>query len=80
MQKATRVCKVCGKPYEYCKTWNNTNKFRWQDVACSYECGVKYFQRVEESRMEKADEKAQEAKPSKKKVKKSGAEPSAIID
>lgn len=78
MQKSTRVCKVCGKPYEYCKTWNNTDKFRWQDVACSYECGVKYFKQIEESRTEKVEGKAQGAKPSKKSAKKSSAESPAV--
>ena len=59
MAKSTRICKVCGKEYEYCKTWNSTDKFRWQDVACSPECGAKYFARIEASRSgntQKADE------------------------
>ena len=50
MAKSTRICKVCGKEYEYCKTWLNTDKFRYQDVACSKECGMKYFALIEASR------------------------------
>lgn len=50
MAKGTRICKICGKEYEYCKTWLNQNKFRWQDVACSPECGTKYFALIEASR------------------------------
>ena len=53
MAKAMRICRVCGKEYEYCKTWLNTDKFRWQDVACSPECGATYFARIEASRAEK---------------------------
>ena len=56
MAKATRICKVCGKEYEYCKTWLSENKFRWQDVACSPECGAKYFALIEASRKEKPAE------------------------
>ena len=50
MAKGTRICKVCGKEYEYCKTWLSTDKFRYQDVACSPECGAIYFAKIAESR------------------------------
>lgn len=50
MAKGTRICKICGKEYEYCKTWLSQDKFRWQDVACSPECGSKYFALIEASR------------------------------
>lgn len=50
MAKGTRICKVCGKEYEYCKTWLNKDKFRYQDVACSPECGAEYFALIEASR------------------------------
>ena len=50
MAKSIRICKVCGKEYEYCKTFAPANKFRWQDVACSPECGAKYFAEVEAAR------------------------------
>ena len=82
MAKATRICKVCGKEYEYCKTWLSTDKFRYQDVACSPECGVKYFEMIEASRsgkkieaepekkVEKAEAKVSEKKAEKRSVKK----------
>ena len=54
MPKTTKKCKVCGKEYEYCKTWLNTNRFRYQDVACSPECGAKYFEQIAISRGEAA--------------------------
>lgn len=50
MAKGYRICRTCGKEYEYCKTFASANKFRWQDVACSPECGAKYFALVEASR------------------------------
>ena len=32
---ATRICKVCGKEYEYCHTQRTVpGIFRYQDVAC----------------------------------------------
>ena len=66
MAKGTRICKVCGKEYEYCHTWNNTNKFRYQDVACSPECGAKYFAAIEASRAaSKKEEDAPKETPKK---------------
>ena len=51
MAKATKKCRVCGKEYEYCHTVRRVpGIFRWQDVACSPECGSIYLQRVMESR------------------------------
>ena len=82
MAKATRICKVCGKEYPYCKTWLSTDKFRWVDVACSQECGIKYFEMIEASRsgkkveaepekkVEKVEAKAAEKKAEKKSAKK----------
>ncbi len=52
MATATRICKVCGKEYKYCKTWLSTDKFRYQDVACSPECGSIYFANIAISRAE----------------------------
>ena len=46
MQKGTRICKICGKEYPYCKTLRNGDIFRWQDVACSPEHGSEYFMQV----------------------------------
>lgn len=50
MDKGTRICKVCGKEYPYCKTALTEYKFRYQDVACSPECGAEYFAQVEAAR------------------------------
>ena len=55
MAKAMKVCKVCGKEYPYCKTWNSSNVFRYQDVTCSVECGEIFLARVLESRSKTAN-------------------------
>lgn len=57
MAGGKRICKVCGKEYDYCKTWLSENKFRWQDVACSIECGAKYFAEIEASRNKDTEKK-----------------------
>lgn len=55
MPAATRICKVCGKPYEYCHTNRTTaDIFRWQDVACCPEHGSTYFDMILESRKSKS--------------------------
>lgn len=46
MGRVMRVCRVCGKDYETCHTRNTTNTFRWQNVACSVECGNMYLSRI----------------------------------
>lgn len=56
MPKAIKTCKVCGKEYEAChtnKSYNGT--FRWQDVACSPECGAIYLAQIRASRGEIVD-------------------------
>lgn len=51
MPTAVKVCRVCGKSYEACRTMNKTaGVFRWQEVACSPECGAEYLRRVTEAR------------------------------
>lgn len=51
MATATKICRVCGKSYEACHTQRPDNGvFRWQDVACSPECGSIYLARIEASR------------------------------
>lgn len=49
MDKATKICKVCGREYEYCRTYLPT-AFRWQDVACCKEHAIEYFANIEASR------------------------------
>lgn len=46
---AMKICKVCGAQYEYCHTIT-TNVFRWQDVACCKEHGIKYFDLINKMR------------------------------
>lgn len=46
----TRICKTCGKEYEACPEPDYSNPYRWQDVACSPECGAAYFAAVLRSR------------------------------
>lgn len=63
MEQGTKVCKVCGKVYPYCKNWGNNGIFRWQDVACCEEHGQQYFEEILRSRGELQEE---EATPKKK--------------
>lgn len=55
-----KKCRVCGKDYTVCKNAvrNPNNKtFRWQEVACSPECGSEYFRQIEQSRNTQASVK-----------------------
>lgn len=64
MAKAFKICKVCGKEYEYCQT-KADGAFRWMDVACCPEHATEYFKEIAISRGEVAEEDT----TSKKKVK-----------
>lgn len=49
--KVKKHCRVCGKMYVPCADCENDNTvFHWRTVACSYECGKKYFEKVLEER------------------------------
>lgn len=52
MATAVKTCRVCGKAYEACRTMMNRTAgvFRWQEVACSPECGAEYLRRINEAR------------------------------
>lgn len=51
MPKVKNTCSVCGKTYEMCVTAaRGGSVFRWQEVACSPECGAEYLRRVRVSR------------------------------
>lgn len=51
MAKVIKVCKVCGKEYEACRTLKpNDGAFRWQDVACCREHGSIYLEAILKSR------------------------------
>jgi hypothetical protein len=53
MNTATKICKTCGKAYEACYTIRrDPGVFRWQDVACSPECGQQYLTAIRISRGE----------------------------
>ena len=57
MPKHIKTCRICGKEYEACRSSHrNDNIFRWQDVACSIECGMKYLEKVEKSRTQTVSE------------------------
>lgn len=47
----TAKCRVCGKEFTPCRTPNPNGMFRWREVACSFECGQEYLQRVMEARL-----------------------------
>ena len=62
MGRLTKICRVCGKEYEACySAVRNDPVFRWQEVACSPECGKIYFQRIAESRMKTQREHCEES-------------------
>ena len=47
MATAVKRCRVCGKEYEACRSANRAaGVFRWQEVACSPECGSIYLQQI----------------------------------
>ena len=51
MGTAMKQCRVCGKEYEACRSANRiAGVFRWQEVACSEECGAEYLRQINESR------------------------------
>lgn len=51
MPIAKKTCRVCGKPYEACRsTKREVGAFHWQEVACSPECGTEYLRMVTEAR------------------------------
>ncbi|MBQ8000442.1 MAG: hypothetical protein IJ298_04405 [Ruminococcus sp.] len=57
MATAIMKCRVCGKPYEACHTLKRVaGVFRWQEVACSPECGSIYLAKIEASRAVKPTE------------------------
>lgn len=61
MAGSTRICKVCGVEYPYCKTVVKDGVFRYQDVACCAEHGSIYLAQIMESRgMKPAKDTAKE--------------------
>lgn len=52
MATGTKICKICGKEYPYCKTVFKPGVFRWSDVACCEEHGKEYLAKIIASRSE----------------------------
>jgi len=51
MAGVTMNCRVCGKPYDVCLSAKQMpGVFRWQEVACSPECGSEYLAKVNAAR------------------------------
>lgn len=67
---AMKICRVCGKQYRACRNSARTgvNVFRWQEVACSPECGEKYLKKVLEDRAPSKTNKPAVVKTSVKKA------------
>ena len=70
---AKRICRVCGKEYEACHTLAPlAGTFRWQEVACSPECGAAYLKAVMIARgeiQEEPDGNASVRKPKTRRMK-----------
>ena len=59
MSGKKKVCRVCGKEYDACKSARTGNSvFNWREVACSPECGAKYLRQVEQARSGASAKKA----------------------
>lgn len=53
MSKTRRKCEICGCEYTVCNTaLNSRDRFAYEKVACSPECGAEYFRRVMAARGE----------------------------
>ena len=62
MAKATKICKICGKEYDCCRTSiTNTGIFHWRDVACCEEHGKQYFAKIIASRAGDVEEAVAES-------------------
>ena len=71
MALAVKKCRVCGKEYEACRSAvRHAGVFRWQEVACSPECGSIYLRQINESRgLVEDSKKAKGKKPAVEHVK-----------
>lgn len=59
--KVQKSCKICGKMFTPCSDCENDKyAFHWRTVACSMECGMKYFKKIEDSRNPKISTKEKE--------------------
>lgn len=70
MATAIKKCRVCGKEYPACHSLRRGDTtFRWQEVACSPECGAEYLRRILVSRGELAQTDAQTEESTEEPVK-----------
>ena len=58
--KATRICKVCGIEYPFCKTERPNGTFIYQEVACCKEHAKEYFAKIAASRQSESNIKTEE--------------------
>ena len=57
MATVVRQCRVCGKTYEACAMVKRVDGvFRWQEVACSPDCGEAYLAAVIRGRSENKEQ------------------------
>lgn len=62
MPKQIKVCRVCGKEYEACRSIRTGSEvFNWREFACSPKCGEEYLEKILISR-----NKNNGAKPTRK--------------
>lgn len=59
---AKRICRVCGKEYDYCAECSLSqyapNVYHWEEVACCPEHGQIYLDRINASRGIKTEKEA----------------------
>lgn len=66
MVLAKKICRVCGSPYEACRSAKkDKGVFRWQEVACSPECGSRYLRMVNEARKVRTHDLIPDTEPAK---------------
>lgn len=66
MPKQTKVCRVCGKTYESCRSIKTgSSAFNWREMCCSPECGQIYFRCVQEARNPLPKTKSRKVTPRK---------------
>lgn len=62
--KVQKPCKVCGKMFTPCADCErDKSAFHWRTVACSVECGKKYFEMVMKARSKTTAKKKAQVKP-----------------
>lgn len=63
MYKVQKPCRVCGRMYTPCADCeSDKTAFHWRTVACSRECGMKYFEMVLNARKPKVESEDSEIK------------------